>query len=200
MRPIHYSPCVITCLICISGCISATTPYPADWSRTVPNTTSECPNLSGSYLNCGFEQKVGSYRVQSILGPFFFPESLYGHVSLCECEVVSHITFDDRGDDGVVVKAWVGDAIFVERQLSASQLPCREGHYVIHDNSWEVDMRLIPAVAHVSKDYLISLATDGSMVIEKKESVQGLAAISIPFRQKEQTWYRFPRTSSDVVR
>jgi hypothetical protein len=198
MRPIRYILCAIHCLFSITGCM--TTPYPDDWSRTVPNTASQCPDLSGSYENFGLWANGSTDGDMAMLARVFFPvrptEPLKKYHEL---QAVSHVTLDDQGDDGLVVKAWVGDELLIERILTSVQLPCRDGRRVYHDTSWDVGGAppILLLVAHTSSDHLISLAADGSLVMENMEFSMG-AVWFIPVAAKAKTWYRFPRTSPDT--
>lgn len=166
-----------------------TTPYPDDWSRTVTNTASQCPDLTGSYENHGLADDGDQIALSSIL----FTSS--PNQTLME-DWVSHVTFDRRDDNNLVVKAWVGDKLLTERLLTASQLPCREGHLVYHNTEWYVGgmAPFFPAIVHSSIDHLISLAADGSLVMENKDFAMG-AFVVIPLAVKSRWWYRFPPTS-----
>lgn len=198
MHPFRFIVCIIPCLLSITGCM--TTPYPGDWSRTVHKTASQCPDLTGSYENIGLWANGSADDDKAMLARVFFPvrptEPL---MKYHELQAVSHVTFVDRGDDGAVVKAWVGDELLIERNLTSLQLPCREGRRVYHDASWDVGGAppVLLVVARTSSDRLISLAADGSLVMENIEFSMG-AVWFIPVAAKARTWYRFPRTSPDT--
>lgn len=114
-------------------------------------------------------------------------------------DFVSHVTFDHQEDNNLVVKAWVGDKFLTERLLTAAQLPCREGRIVYQDTSWDVGgiAPLFPAAAHSSVDRVISLAADGSLVVENKEFSVG-AFVVIPLAVKARYWYRFSPTPPNL--
>jgi hypothetical protein len=214
MRYIRYILCVFAGYFGIAGCIS-TTPYPDDWSRTVSDQNLQCPYLTGSFENYGLLANGPDARDKIILASVFLPfhrltEPMSKYYELL---AVSHMTFDDQGDDGIVVKAWVGDELLRERQLSASQLTCREGHLVYHDTSWDGTGDILDDISAVmfffgrtSSDHLISPALDGSLVIENKELSMGAVGaifltvpvpLAVPVAGKSQFWYIFPRTSPD---
>lgn len=182
------------CLICMAGCVSRQ-PYPDHWPKTVANTASQCPNLAGSYENFG--QTDDGSRV--VLAALFFPlglnEPLHNNYDLL---AVSHMTLENQGDSDLIVKAWVGDMLLKERLLAASQLPCRDGSAVYPDKSWGLDgvAPFFPVLYHSSVDRLLSVASDGSLVMENQEFSKGVAVV-IPLAVKAQYWYRFPGTSPD---
>ncbi|MDX1407606.1 MAG: hypothetical protein R3330_05715 [Saprospiraceae bacterium] len=198
MHSIRYILCVIAVQFGIAGCIS-TTPYPDEWSPLGINTTSQCPNLTGSYENFGLSATDPADRYKPMLAEVFFPQDGPGYTVL---KAVSHVTIDDQGDDGLVVKAWVGDELLVERLLIASQLPCIEGGRVYHAPSWSfVSSGSFPipifGAGHTSTDYLISLAANGSLVIQIKEIDIGIIMV-IPVAGMGQGWYTFHRTSPET--
>jgi len=187
--------CVFTCLICMAGCV--TTPYPDDWPRTVAAMASQCPDLTGSYENFGLWDDGDRIVLAKLFFPLRLNEPLMNNYVLL---AVSHVTFEYLGDNDLVVKDWVGDELLMERLLAASQLPCRKGRSVYHDTSWGLDgiAPFFPVLYHSSIDRMLSLASDGSLVIENREFTKG-AAIVIPLVVKAQYWYRFPRASPDSL-
>lgn len=181
------------CLICAAGC--ATSPYPDDWPRPIAATASQCPDLTGSYENFGHWDDGDRIILATLFFPLAHNEPL---VKGYELLAVSHVTLEHQGNNDLVVRAWVGAEQLMERQLPASQLPCREGRIVFHDGSWGLDgvAPFLPVVYHSSVDRLLSLASDGSLVIENQEFTKG-AIIVIPVAAKAQYWYRFLRVSPD---
>jgi hypothetical protein len=113
-----------------------------------------------------------------------------------ERKAVTHITFDYRGDNDLVVKAWVNNQLLMERLLTASQISCHEGRNVYHDTSRGLDgvPPFLPVFHHTDTDRLLSLASDGSLVMENHEVSIGVAIV-IPFLVKAKYWFRFPRAS-----
>jgi len=177
----------------MAGCV--THPYPDDWPRTVVTTATQCPDLAGSYENFGHWDNGDSV----VLARLFFPLSPYEPLkNNYELLAVSHMTLEYQDDNDLVVKAWVGDKLLMERLLAASQLPCREGGIVYLGNSWGLSgiAPFFPVLYHNSIDRLLSLASDGSLVIENHEFSKGVAIV-IPLAVKAKYWFRFPRTSSD---
>lgn len=196
MQYIRYILCVIAVQFGIAGCIS-TTPYPDEWSPLGINTTSQCPNLSGSYENFGLSATDPADRYKPMLAEVFFPQDGPGYTAL---KAVSHVTIDDQGDDGLVVKAWVGDELLVERLLIASQLTCIEGNRIFHNTSWDyAGLKMLPIflASRKSTDHLISLTADGSLVMQNNDIEIGVVTI-IPMAGKGQNWYKFSRTSPDT--
>ena len=185
--------CVFTFLICMAGCV--TTPYPDDWPRTVAATALQCPDLTGSYENFGLWGDGDRIVLARLFFPLSLNEPLMNNYDLL---AVSHMTLEHQGNNDLAVRALVGDELLMERLLAASQLPCREGRIVYHDTSWGLDgiAPFFPVLYHSSVDRLLSLASDGSLVIENHEFTKG-AAIVIPLAVKAQYWYRFPRLSPD---
>lgn len=185
---------VFICLICMAGCVSRQ-PYPDHWPKTVANTATQCPNLAGSYENFG--QSDDGSRV--VLATLFFPlglnEPLHNNYDLL---AVTHVTLENQGDNDLIVKAWVGDMLLKERLLAASQSPCRDGSVVFPDKSWGLDVvaPFFPVLYHSSVDRLLSVASDGSLVMENQEFSKGVAVV-IPLAVKAQYWYRFPRAAPD---
>jgi hypothetical protein len=112
-----------------------------------------------------------------------------------ELRAVSHLTLDHRDGNDLVIKAWVGDELLMERLLTASQLPCREGHVIYHRTEWYFGgiAPFFPVIAHSSIDHLISLASDGSLVMQNHEFSKGAATV-VPLAVKTEYWYRFPPT------
>jgi len=177
----------------MAGCV--TSPYPDDWPRKVVTTATQCPDLAGSYENFGHWNEGD--RV--VLAKLFFPLSPFEPLkNTYDLLAVSHMTLEYQDDNDLVVKAWVGDKLLMERLLAASQLRCREGSIVYRDNSWGVSgiKPFFPVFYHSSIDRLLSLASDGSLVIENHDFSKGVLIV-IPLAAKVQYWYRFPRTSSD---
>jgi len=181
------------CLVCLGGCAAA--PYPDSWPEPLTTPASQCPDLTGSYENFG----VWDDGDRIILAGLFFP---LGHNEPLqknyELSAVSHVTLEHQRNNNLVVRAWVGDVQLMERQLPASQLPCREGRLVFHDQSWGLDgvAPLIPVAYYSSVDRLLFLASDGSLVIQNNELTTG-AVIVIPVAAKAEYWFRFLAVSAD---
>jgi hypothetical protein len=199
MRQIHYILCVIPCLLSIVGCIT-TTPYPNDWSQRATNTTVLCPDLTGSYENSGLRAEGSADKDVAMLTTILFPDPEQGLgwqlLNSAEELAISHVTIEDRGDNGLLVKAWVGDELFMESLLTAQQLSCVEGRRIYHDTYWGLDGLWpgLPLVTRNSADSTISLAVNGSLVIQKQVSGAGVFIV-IPIAGKSQNWYRFNQTS-----
>jgi len=196
MRPIRYILYVMAGLFGTAGCIS-TTSYPDDWSPLGTNAALQCPNLTGSYENYGLSAADSGHSYRPMLARVFFPQDGPGSTVL---KAVSHMTVNDEGADGIVVKAWVGDELLAERRLTASQLPCIEGSRVLHETEfYGTGLYLIPLpiVTYSSIEHLISLAADGSLVMQNKDFGMGVALV-IPVAGKGQGWYTFPRISPDT--
>lgn len=186
--------CVICCLLSLAGC-SFSTPYPNTWPTTASAMASQCHGLTGAYENWG----SSSDDYQLSLAKIFFSVKLSDPPALSwERNAVTHLTFTSGLDSGVTVKAWVGSELLEVRQLSASQMPCREGRLVYHDTSWELTgvAPYIPVVAHNSIDYLIAVAQDESLVIERKMLSVG-TVLFVPVGVNEKTWFRYPQSSPD---
>jgi len=181
------------CLICAAGC--ATTPYPDNWPGPVTTPASQCPDLTGSYENFGLWDDGDRIMLAGLFFPLAHNEPLSRNFEL---SAVSHLTLEHQGNNDLVVRAWVGDEQLMERQLPASQLPCREGRIVFHDGSWGLDgvAPFLPVAYHSSVDRLLFLASDGSLVMENHEFTKG-AVIVIPVAAKAQYWFRFLRVSPD---
>ena len=179
------------CLTCLGGC--AVAPYPESWPGPVTTPLSQCPDLTGSYENFGLWDDGD----RIILAGLFFPlgknEPLQKNYEL---SAVSHVTLEHQSNNDLVVRAWVGDEQLMERQLPASQLPCREGRIVFHDPSWGLDgvAPFLPVAYHSSVDRLLFLASDGSLVMQNNEFTAG-AVIVIPVAAKAEYWFRFLRVS-----
>ena len=179
------------CLICAAGC--ATAPYPDEWSRPLADAASRCPDLTGSYENFGVWDDGDRIVLASLFFPLGLNEPLLKNYELL---AISQVTLEHQTNNDLAVRAWVGDEQLMERQLPASQLPCREGRIVFQDTSWGLGgvAPFLPVVIHSSVDHLLSLASDGSLVMENHEFTKG-AVIVIPVATKAQYWYRFLRVS-----
>jgi hypothetical protein len=205
MRHICYVLCAIFGLNNITGCTSTITPYPADWSKSASNTDRQCPDLTGSYENSGVMHRASIGRVQCTLAWFFFPECRqdgpeYGPPTCNLCTAVTHVTVDESDDDKLVVKAWIGVDIFKERLFTSSQLSCDKGQRIIHDSTWfggvlPVWYPPLAILGHDSTDNLITLASDGSLVVESKELRVGTLFLMPVDITTAQSWLKFKRTA-----
>ena len=177
----------------LAGCITSS--YPKNWPNTVPAAASECTDLTGSYENFGFWGDGERIVLASLFFPLSSNEPLINNY---ERKAVTHITFAYRGDNDLVVKAWVNNQLLMERLLTASELSCREGRNVYHETAWALDgvPPFLPVFHHTDTDRLLSLASDGSLVMENHDVSKGVAIV-IPFLVKANYWFRFPRTSHD---
>jgi len=197
MRPTQSILCVIPCLISIVSCVT-TTPYPNDWSQRATHTPLLCPDLTGSYENNGLRAEGSADKNVSMLTGILFPDKDQGGWQLLDYAeelAISHVIIEDRGDNGLLVKAWVGDELLMESLLTAPQLSCVDGHRIYHATYW--DLRY-PIMARSSRDSTISLAVNGSLVIQIQESGAGVI-LFVPIAGKSQDWYRFNQTSPDTT-
>lgn len=209
MRKVMHHTCNLLCVIFgllnIAGCTSTITPYPADWSKSISNPVMECPDLTGSYENSGVMHRASIGRVQCTLAWFFFPECReggpdYGPPACNQCTEVTHVTVDNSDGDMLVVKAWIGDDIFKERLFNSSQLSCDKGRRIIHDSTWfggvlPVWYPPLAILGHDSTDNLITLASDGSLVVESKELRVGTLFLMPLDITSAQSWLKFQRTT-----
>ncbi len=182
---------IIFCLLCITGCIS--TPRPEAWPEEKTTTAPQCPDLTGTYLNDGLDSDGDPI----LLARIFFSGMHDSSTEYWEMYAVSHLTFENQGEDALVVKTWVGSELWMERKIIATQLPCRKGRLVYRSSSWDIGGVYpgLPVIVHGSVDHLMTVAADGSLVMENKEFDKGIFAL-IPIAISAQYWFRFPPLSS----
>ncbi len=183
--------CSLIAAALLSGCITSS--YPEDWSGIRPASTSQCPDLTGSYENFGLWSDGDRIDLASLFFPLRSNEPM---INNNERKAVTHVSFGYADDNSLAIKAWVSDQILMERQLTASQLSCNAGQNVYHESSWGLDgvAPVLPVLYNSSIDRLLLLASDGSLLIENHESTKGIAIV-IPFLVKGKYWFKFSRIS-----
>lgn len=167
----------------LQGCVSlSSTPYPKDWPKIA---MTRCEAVEGRYGNTS--EMVPEQRSVEDL---FYLVGLSGWTNRPNEQIV--IQFPESGR--LEVRGTVDSRTLLQEK---GEFRCEDGKIEIHHSNAHIEKEGW-GPGRIAQTSTIAKASDGTLIVNREESVLALVAWILPIYQKTSRWYRFKNVEEPV--